>query len=229
MARQRRDQKMQKGMFGSRPDPTDARNYARQNAMVDEAEAMIQKLPKPLQNSPATREAVDAAITAKYLTTDPRAQLAAAGLGVAGLGAAGLNAYAQLREEYLPSGPLDVAGRTIGNLIPGGGASTVGADPLAQARNNVASAAELVGSEAMLDALATDQINEMRGIRDAAMTPMEYEQLNSVQQMIDRRAAELMQRPIQKSDGSVSPMGFDVAQRIATEQVAMEMRAGQVY
>ena len=46
---------------------------------------------------------------------------------------------------------------------------------------------------------------------------------------IDARAQQLMSEPIQKSDGSVGPMGFDTAQRIATEQLAMELRAGQIY
>ena len=47
--------------------------------------------------------------------------------------------------------------------------------------------------------------------------------------MIDERVAYLMQTPIVKSDGGVAPMPFDQANRIATEQVAMELRAGQVY
>ena len=81
----------------------------------------------------------------------------------------------------------------------------------------------------MVDALATDQINEMRGINEAAMTPADLEGLNDVQQMIDVRAQQLMSQPIQKSDGPVSPMGYDTAQRIATEQIAMELRANQVY
>ena len=64
---------------------------------------------------------------------------------------------------------------------------------------------------------------------EMAMTPANYGQMNQVQQMIDQRAQQLMGQPIQKSDGSVAPMPFDTAQRIATEQVAMELRAGQVY
>ena len=47
--------------------------------------------------------------------------------------------------------------------------------------------------------------------------------------MIDQRAQQLMGQPIQRSDGSVAPMPYDQAQRIATEQVNMELRAGQVY
>ena len=228
MARQRREQRMTKGMFGSKPDASDQRNYMRQNAMVDDAEALMGALPKRFQDAPGSREIADALVTAKYLPTDQRAQLAAAGLGVAGLGAGALGAYSDLRSEYAPAGPLDVAGRMVNNFIPGGNAS-VGADPLAAARNNVAAAASLVGTEEVLGALAADQIKEMRGINQAAMTPVEFEQMTAVQAMIDDRAQELMQQPIQKSDGSVTPMGYDTAQRIATEQINMELRANQAY
>jgi len=47
--------------------------------------------------------------------------------------------------------------------------------------------------------------------------------------MIDARAKQLMGIPIQKADGSVAPMGFDAAQRLATEQVHMQLRAQQTY
>jgi len=47
--------------------------------------------------------------------------------------------------------------------------------------------------------------------------------------MIDSRASTLMQVPIQRADGSVAPMNYDTAMRLATEQVSMELRAGQVY
>ena len=78
-------------------------------------------------------------------------------------------------------------------------------------------------------ALAEDEIGQLRAEQEAALTPLELEELGTVQQMIDTRAEQLRGIPIQKSDGSVTPMPFDTAQRIATEQVAMELRAGNVY
>ena len=69
----------------------------------------------------------------------------------------------------------------------------------------------------------------MRGENEVAMSPVDVAGLMSVQQKIDARAAALMQQPIQRSDGTVMPMPYDQAQRIATEQVNMELRAGQVY
>ena len=106
---------------------------------------------------------------------------------------------------------------------------SIGGDPLSQARNNVATAAGLVGTEAALEAITKDQVNEMRGVNQAAMTPMEVQQNMAVQQMVDARASQLMQMPIQKADGSVSSMPYDQAQRLATEQVHLELRAAQVY
>ena len=129
--------------------------------------------------------------------------------------------------DYQPTDPFSVAGRMVNNA--GESMGSVGLDPLAEARNKVSEARKIVGSEAMLEALTVDEIEQLRGEQEMAMTPMEYEQMAGVQQMIDRRAEQLRGTPIQKSDGSVAPMPFDTAQRIATEQVAMELRAGQVY
>jgi ribosome recycling factor len=116
----------------------------------------------------------------------------------------------------------------VSNLNPLGG-SSVGADSLAAARNNVATAAQLVGSEEVLEAVARDQLDEMRAINQVAMTPIEVQENMAVQKMIDARANQLMQQPIQRADGSVSPMGYDRAMRLATDQINMELRAGQVY
>ena len=77
--------------------------------------------------------------------------------------------------------------------------------------------------------LTADEVAQLRGEQEMAMTPVEYQQMATVQGMIDQRAQQLMGQPIQKSDGSVAPMPYDQAQRIATEQVNMELRAGQVY
>ena len=230
MARAKRTINQAKGGFlrpdyftdetGKRYSKGDLKDARRQNQMIDESAAMRK------QYDFIPEVVADAAVAAKFLPSDPRAQFTAAGLTAAALAGAGLKAYSDQRNEYLPTSPVDVAGRMVNNLLSTG---SVGADPLAEARNNVAAAAELVGSEAMVDALAADQINEMRAINEAAMTPADLEGLTGVQEMIDARAQQLMQQPIQKSDGSVAPMGYDTAQRIATEQIAMELRSANVY
>jgi len=225
----------QKNMFGREYDPNPQATFHadRQDQMVADAEGYLQRLPKQVRNIPGAQEVVDAAVTAKYLASDPRAQNAAliGGLGTVGVGgtAAALQAYNDQQVDYLPTGPLSVAGRMVSNLNPFNGPSAVGVDSLAEARNKVNEARRIVGTENMLEALAADEITQMRGEAEMAMTPANYGQMAEVQQMIDQRAQQLMGQPIQKSDGSVAPMPFDTAQRLATEQVAMELRAGQVY
>ena len=86
-----------------------------------------------------------------------------------------------------------------------------------------------MGTEAALEAITQDQVNEMRGVNQVAMTPIDVQQNMAVQNMIDARASQLMQQPIQKADGSVAPLGYDAAQRLATEQVHMELRSAGVY
>lgn len=152
----------------------------------------------------------------------------AAALGTGALGIGALNAYTDQANEYLPTDPMAVAGRMIQNANPFQG-QAVGLDPLADARNKVAEARQLVGTEAMLEALTEDEVIQLRVENEAAMTPLEIEGMNAVRQMIDARAAQLMEQPIQRSDGTVMPMPYDQAQRIATEQVNMELRAGQAY
>ena len=224
MARQRQSPEVKKGMFGRTLNQAELAAAERNNRYVAQADAMLGSMPERVQNLPYARDVADRIVDIRNLPSNPRAQIAAGGLAAAGLIGGGVKAYADQRSDYLPAGPFDVAGRMINNLIP---APSV--DPLAAARNNVAAAAELVGSEAMVEALAADQINEMRGVNSVAMSPTEIAGMKSVQAAIDQRAAELMQQPIQKADGSVVPMPFDTAMRLATEQVNMEMRAGQVY
>ena len=160
----------------------------------------------------------------------PTALMLGAGtLGIAGI--CGLaNAYSQQTNDYLPNDPFAVTGRAISNLYT---ATPVGTDPLAEARNNVNTARNLVGSENMLAALAEGEITQMRSERElmeAAMSSPEDTAISRVtRDMVDSRAKELMQTPIQYSDGSVRPMRYDEAVRHATEQVNMEMRANQVY
>ena len=153
----------------------------------------------------------------------------ALGLGATGLGA--LKAYSDQANEYLPTDPLAVAGRMASNLLNAPSQNMVGVDPLANARNHVATAGDIVGTEEMLEALAVAEMRQMADERKAAGSAIGQDMgsLRGVQAMIDARATQLMQQPIQKSDGSVGPMSFDQAQRFATEQVAMELRANDVY
>lgn len=225
---------MKKGVFGREYDPdTKATFHAdRQDRMVDDAERYLQYLPEQVRNMAATRELTDAAVTARYLATDPRAQTAAlvGGLGTVGIGgtAAALQAYNDQQVDHLPTGPLSVAGRMASNLNPFK-SDAVGIDSLAEARNKIADARQIVGTENMLEALAADEIVQLRGEQEMAMTPADYQQAVAVQSMIDRRTEQLMGQPIQRSDGSVAPMPFDTAQRLATEQVHMELRAEGAY
>ena len=198
------------------------------NRKAAEARLMMQGLPDGLKND-TVRSAADRVVDAREYLSSPgfrnAAGLTALGTGVGVVGIEGLKAYSNQANDYLPTDPLAIAGRMATNI---GGSGAVGLDPLAEARNNVAAARQLVGTENMLEALAADEIMQLRGEQDIAMQPTEYAAFG-VQQMIDQRVGELMQQPIQKSDGSVAPMPFDQAQRIATEQVNMELRAGSAY
>ena len=80
----------------------------------------------------------------------------------------------------------------------------------------------------MLQALTDAEIQQLRGEQGAAGTKLPAFE-GSVEGMIDARAKQLMGIPIQKADGSVAPMGFDAAQRLATEQAHMQLRAQQTY
>lgn len=204
------------------------------NRRVDRRHELAEALhiPDGMRND-FTRDVGDRVVDAESYLKSQQFQdhaLTAALLGGAtGLGAGAvsyLGARNDQQMDYQPTDPFSVAGRMVNNA---GVSSSVGLDPLADARNKVSEARKIVGSEAMLEALTVDEIEQLRGEQEMAMTPMEFEQMSGVQQMIDRRAEQLRGTPIQKSDGSVAPMPFDTAQRIATEQVAMELRAGQVY
>ena len=230
MARQRRNiEALKRGMFGKEiADNSQKRKHdIRNNEMVDIAEKYVDALPAFLKK-PGAQEVADGVVTLQYLPTDRRAQLAAGGvLGTAAFGALA-QAYQQQASEFGPTDPIAVAGRAISNVNPYSNSGSVGGDALAQARNNVSAARQLVGSEEVLEALTDDEIRQLRAEQAVASKPMDY-QAKEVQGMIDERVAYLMQTPIVKSDGGVAPMPFDQANRIATEQVAMELRAGQVY
>ena len=204
------------------------------NRRVDRRQQMAEGLniPEAMGNE-FTRGVGDRVVDAESYLKSQQFQdhaLAAAILGGGTLATAGAASYLgarnQQQKDYQPTDPFSVVGRMVNN---GGTTGAVGLDSLAEARNKVSEARRIVGSENMLEALAADEITQMRGEQEMAMTPADYGQMAQVQQMIDQRAQQLMGQPIQKSDGSVAPMPFDTAQRLATEQVAMELRAGQVY
>ena len=220
------------------PNPKEQAAYLKQleqqaaikadNRKAAQARQLMQGLPDGMKND-SVRSAADRLIDAQEMLSSPGFQrnvgLTALGAGAGVVGIEGLKAYGAQSNDYLPTNPFAVAGRMANNI---GGYGSVGLDPLAEARNNVAAARQIVGSENMLEALARDEIVQLRAEQDVALQPTEYANFG-VQQMIDQRVGELMQQPIQRSDGSVAPMPFDQAQRIATEQVNMELRAGSAY
>lgn len=220
------------------PDPDELAAYEKRkreqqvikgdNRRAAEARQMMQGLPEGMKND-TVRGVADRAVDAREYLSSPgfrnAAALAALGAGAGVVGIEGLKAYSNQANDYLPTDPLAIAGRMANNI---GGYGAVGVDPLMEARNNVAAARQIVGSENMLAALAEDEIQQLRGEQEMASQPTQYSTFG-VQSMIDQRVGELMQQPIQRSDGSVAPMPYDQAQRIATEQVNMELRAGSAY
>jgi hypothetical protein len=206
--------------------PGEVRQANRNNRILERGDQWHQGLPEFMQGRPGSRDVMDTAAVISVLPTDRRAWGIGGGLLGLGAAAATAQAYADQTNEFGSTNPIAVVGRALNNTF---GGTSVGGDPLASARNNVSNAAQLVGTEAMLEAITQDQVNEMRGINEVSLTPMEIKQNVAVQQMIDERAAQLMQQPIQKADGSVGPMPFDTAQNRATEQVHMELRAAGVY
>lgn len=215
----------------------EGKQIERNNSMADDAE---QYLPKGLKGNAAAEALVDAAVTAKYLASDPRTYMAAGGVGALGLAGAGLQAHYDQQKDYLPTGPLSVAGRMVSNLNPFNDGSlnavgtpgAVGVDALAAARNNISEARQIVGTENMLQALAADEVAQMRSeskALESAMAPTDDDVTRLTRDMVDARARELMQEPIQYSDGSIRRMRYDEAMRFAQEQVNMELRAHDVY
>ena len=198
------------------------------NRKAAEARQMMQGLPEGMKND-TVRGVADRAVDAREYLSSPgfrnAAALTALGAGAGVLGVEGLKAYSNQANDYLPTDPLAIAGRMANNI---GGYGAVGVAPLAEARNNVAAARQIVGSENMLAALAEDEIQQLRGEQEMALQPTEYSTFG-VQGMIDQRVGELMQQPIHRRDGFVAPMQSDQAQRIATAQVTLELRAGSAY
>ena len=109
--------------------------------------------------------------------------------------------------DGLSTDPLSVLGRSISNLGVGGG---VGTDPLASARLKVQEAQQQLGSDAVLAAVVEDQLVGQ------AQAEKVFDQ--KVSALVDARAAELQGTPIQKSDGSLAPMGYETAIRLAQNE-----------
>lgn len=171
-----------------------------------------------------TRGIGDAVVDAEAYLKSPQARqhaaYAAVAGGVASLGGTGAaylgNRYEQ-QVDGLPTDPFSVVGR----MASGGGPvlmGAVGTDPLAQARLNIQEAQRGLGSDAVLAAVVDDQLS-------AASQPQQSAFDQQVSAMVDARAQELQGTPIQKSDGSVAPMPYDTAIRLAQEEVGLQLRA----
>ncbi|WP_222930530.1 hypothetical protein [Synechococcus sp. BIOS-E4-1] len=199
------------------------------NEKVAERRRMMAGLPQGMNNG-FTRDIGDAVVDARGAVRNINTPAAIAlGAGGAAAGIAGLNAYYQQNAEGLPNDGYNVAGRAVNNALAGL-AGGVGLDPLAEARNNVREAGTVLGSPNLLEAVAADELLAM----DEATQALEAEGVGTgpaglsegqFMQMVDARAQQLQQVPIQKSDGSVAPMGYDSAIRFAQEQVYNDLRA----
>lgn len=122
-------------------------------------------------------------------------------------------------DGYYNPGLAASAGRAASNI--GGAIGSYMADPLARARNNIQESGELLGSPAVLEAMANDQVEVME--QPDPNQPFDYE----VMALIDARAKQLQGTPIPSADGP-KPMPWDTAQNRATEQVIAELRANGV-
>ncbi|QNI53390.1 hypothetical protein SynBIOSE41_00858 [Synechococcus sp. BIOS-E4-1] len=213
-----------------------AEQIRRQNERVQGREDVMEYLPE-FMKSDATRNVIDAVGDAQaQVRAIPRGAYLAAGItGTAGAVAA-LNAANQLMNEGYEPTPFRVASRSTGNFIDGitgGIAGGLGLDPLAKARANVQQMNESIGSPAVVRALVDD---EVRAAEEAQSLEFRAQQRaidqgpantfdSQVADLVNNRAQELMATPIQQSDGSVAPMDFDTAIRLAQQEVGMQLRA----
>jgi len=202
---------------------------------VDERDAFLKAIGVEKSNRNGAEQYLADVMTSPQAKAAAAASLGGGGLTLGLVGAHDLaQAYGDQSNEFLPNGPMAVVGRAVNNRfnsqLAGG---SVGMDPLAEARNNVNAARNLVGTENMLAALAEDEIVQMRAEQEVLTAAMGTPQENAISRvtrdMIDTRAKELMGTPIPYSDGKSRPMRYDEALRFATEQVNMEMRANNVY
>ena len=207
----------------------------KQNARVNERDAFLKAVGVEKSSRNGAEQYLADVMTSPQAKAAAAASLGGGGLTLGLVGAHDLaQAYGEQSNEFLPNGPLAVVGRAVNNRFnsqPAG--AGVGVDPLASARNKVNEARNLVGSEAMLEALAVDEIKQMQSENEVLTGAMNFSGDNAISRvtrdMVDARAQELMNTPIAYSDGSVRPMRYDEALRAATEQVNMEMRANNVY
>jgi len=81
----------------------------------------------------------------------------AAGIGASALGLGALKAYSDQQMAGQPTDPLSVAGRMTANGLQG--FAGVSVDPLAAARNRVAEAGGLVGSDRVFEAISNDYLD----------------------------------------------------------------------
>ena len=203
----------------------------------DKQQGMAQRLPKSLQDKDMALDAIDRLVDAEaYLRSDTaRTQgIAALGLGGATLaakaGADYLGAHNQQQVDSLPTDFISVAGRMANPGVANGYASgVVGADPLALARNRVSEAHQLVNSEAVLEALLVDEVNALQANQSKGASLDQIDQMNVIQQAVDRRAKQLQaEGEVRNADGSVTPMSWDDAQRFASNQVELDLRAAGI-
>lgn len=179
---------------------------------------MMQDLPDGVRNNAFAQSMGDAVVDARNLPYGKAAVLTGGALATGGL----LNAYAQQQQEGLPTGPIGTLSRGAFNAVDAvGGLGGYGGDPFAEARNNLATAGEELGSARVIEALAMDQIEEMEVI-DNELKTLHPE----VQARIDATANKLMQMPIQSADGSVRPYSPEKAYTDAIKIVEAEIRAG---
>ncbi len=146
-----------------------ARNnrQADMNRRAAERRMMMQNMPQNIKSNPNAQFLGDRVIDAKHFAQDT---VALPGRvhpgyyigGAAAIGSAGLlNAYSQLQQDNLDRGPIATTARATSNIFDGMGSAysnSYGQDPLAQARNHVADAQEMLGSPTLLEAVVYDQV-----------------------------------------------------------------------
>lgn len=178
---------------------------------------MMNNLPEGVKNNAFAQGVGDVVVDAR------EAAPAAAVLGGGALLTGGLlNAYSQQQQEGLPTGPLGTLGRGAYNAVDAvSGLGGFGSDPYAEARNNLKTAGDQLGSARVIEALALDQMEAMEVI-DEGMGQLHPE----IAARVDATAQKLMQMPIESSDGSVRPYSPEKAYTDAIKIVEAEIRAG---
>ena len=128
-------------------------------------------------------------------------------------------------KKYLPLAGLGgIAAAGAGYAMNGSQPFTqVGTDPLAAARNSVAQANALLGSERMLEALTADQVESMNNMQ--SNQPQNFESYSPViESLIDQKAQELMTYTVETAGGE---RGFspELAYSNARDIVEKDLRA----